>query len=48
LGTGKTYRHCRNESIAKGKDGRIYVATNGDIGYLAPGKKENWNSFPER
>ena len=26
-------------ALAKGKDGRIYVATNGDIGYLAPGKK---------
>ena len=26
-------------ALAKGKDGRIYVATNGDIGYLAPDKK---------
>ena len=26
-------------ALAKGKDGRIYVATNGDIGYLGPDKK---------
>ena len=26
-------------SLTKGKDGKIYVATNGDIGYLAAGKK---------
>ena len=26
-------------SMTKGKDGKIYVATNGDLGYLAPGKK---------
>jgi signal transduction histidine kinase/DNA-binding response OmpR family regulator len=26
-------------SLAKGKDGKIYVSTNGDIGYLTPGKK---------
>jgi signal transduction histidine kinase/CheY-like chemotaxis protein len=26
-------------SLVKGKDGKIYVGTNGDIGYLAPGKK---------
>ena len=26
-------------AIAKGKGGKMYVATNGDIGYLAPGKK---------
>ena len=26
-------------SMTKGKDGKIYVSTNGDIGYLAPGKK---------
>jgi hypothetical protein len=26
-------------SLAKGKDGKIYVGTNGDLGYLAPGKK---------
>ena len=26
-------------ALAKGKDGKMYVATNGDIGYLAPGKK---------
>jgi hypothetical protein len=25
-------------SLAKGKDGKIYVGTTGDIGYLAPGK----------
>src|SRR5436190_19553263 len=26
-------------SMTKGKDGKIYVATNGDLGYLATGKK---------
>ena len=26
-------------ALAKGRDGKIYVATNGDIGYLAPDKK---------
>jgi signal transduction histidine kinase/CheY-like chemotaxis protein len=26
-------------SLAKGKDGKIYVGTNGNIGYLQPGKK---------
>ncbi len=26
-------------AVVKGKDGKIYVATNGDIGYLAAGKK---------
>src|SRR5688572_9396626 len=26
-------------ALTIGKDGKIYVATNGDIGYLAPGKK---------
>jgi|GEM_PF-511358 len=26
-------------SLAKGQDGKIYVGTNGDIGYLAPGKQ---------
>jgi signal transduction histidine kinase/CheY-like chemotaxis protein/nitrate/nitrite-specific signal transduction histidine kinase len=26
-------------ALVKGKDGKIYVATNGDIGYMAPGKK---------
>ncbi len=26
-------------SLTKGKDGKIYVSTNGDIGYLEPGKK---------
>ncbi|HMK19571.1 MAG TPA: ATP-binding protein [Chitinophagaceae bacterium] len=30
---------AETRALAKGKDGRIYVATNGDIGYLAPGKK---------
>lgn len=33
LGTTET------RALVKGKDGKIYVATNGDIGYLAPGKK---------
>src|SRR6478736_4056539 len=31
---------AETRALVKGKDGRIYVATNGDIGYLAPGKKE--------
>jgi signal transduction histidine kinase/CheY-like chemotaxis protein len=30
---------AETRAIAKGKDGKIYVATNGDIGYLAAGKK---------
>jgi signal transduction histidine kinase/CheY-like chemotaxis protein len=41
-------------SLVKGEDGKIYVGTSGDIGYLAPGKKGKLefisikNSLPEK